>query len=885
MIKRLSFILALAIISATQMAGAGYASDERVAPLTIFAERDGVRISWRPATPADLALDAQPALVMLRAVDDATIAPAIVALDDAASTGNAVDLPVTPVRVLRESRARGQRLVVLALAPRFMRAGEPRSVHSLDLFVPSTSPLTPEQTALASAADAALPVAIPSRPPAFPATSALRVRVSQQGLQVIPAATLGASLIAQPANIRVSRGGTEIPVELFDANGDSQWNVADELRFYAPAPGDRWNLTDTYWITLQVGARLRIQSRAVPAPVSAAPTTALQQGVFRGVAYYDSRYPGGDGDHWFAAALQAEPGVPADSRATMTVTLTTTLPPVSGVVTFNVVAQTEATNARSLTATAGSSPGAPVSWSAAGISTQSLSAPIGAVNGTPAQLTLAATGQWTEVAIDTVRWQRPVSLAFGGQGAIFSGAIGQNAYQLSGAPVNYALYDITDAAAPVRVQPASSSSFADTLAARTYLLAGTGTRFTPTVEAYTGASLPTGAAAIYIAPAELFSALGPLLDLRRAQGYSVALVDVRTIYDGWSYGQVDPRAIRAFLQHAVNTWSPAPQAVTLVGDGTSDPFDYTKRGANNVNLVPPYLAMVDPWLGETACDMCYAQLDGDEPTSDKLPDIWFGRLPVKSAAELHIVVNKIVGYETAPAGGAWRGRMVFLADDQDSGGDFAAQAEASIAAQPSNIAVSRVFFGSDSGQIASASAARSSVLSELSAGAAVVSYFGHAHQQQWAVTALSQQNNWLLHRSDVPGLANGVRLPVVVSLTCLSSAFQWPSFVGATVDETLLLTPGGGAVAVWGPTGLGISYGHDKLQRGFYEALWAPAPPARGVERAVALGALTANGVDTLFSESICCQEAIYTYVLLGDPLTRLRVQTAWATMLPVTLR
>lgn len=885
MIKRLSFIFALAIISVTQMAGAGYASDEHVAPLTILAEGDGVRINWRPAAPADLGLELQPALVTLRAVDGATIAPAIVALDDAAAIGEAVDLPATPVSVLRESRARGQRFVVLALAPHFLHDGEPRSVRSLDLFIPSTSPLTPEQNAPASAAEAVLAAAIPSRPPAFPATPAFRVRVSQQGLQVIPAATLGATLIAQPANIRVSRGGAEIPIELYDANGDSQWNAADELRFFAPAPGDRWNLHDTYWITLQVGSRLRIQSRAAPAPVSAAPTTALQQGVFRGVAYYDSRYPGGDGDHWFAAALQAEPGIPADNRATMTITLTTTLPPVSGVVTFSVVAHTEATSARSLSATAGSSPGAPVSWSAVGVSAPTLSAPIGAANGTPAQLTLAATGQWTEVAVDAVRWQRPVSLSFGGQGAIFSGATGQNAYQLSGAPAVYTLYDITDAAAPVRIQPASSSAFADTLTARTYLLAGTGTRFTPTVEAYSGTSLPTGAAAVYIAPAELFSALGPLLNLRRAQGYSVALVDVRTIYDGWSYGQVNPQAIRAFLQYAVNTWSPAPQAVTLVGDGTSDPFDYTRRGANNVNLIPPYLAMVDPWLGETACDMCYAQLDGDEPTSDKLPDIWFGRLPVKNAAELQSVVNKIVGYETAPAGGAWRGRMLFLADDQDSGGDFAAQAEASIAVQPSQIAVSRVFFGSDSGQIASASAARSIALRELSAGAAVVSYVGHAHQQQWAVTALSEQNNWLLHRSDVPGLANGARLPVVVSLTCLSSAFQWPSFVGATVDETLLLTPGGGAVAVWGPTGLGISYGHDKLQQGFYEALWAPAPPARGVERAVALGALTANGVDTLFSESVCCQEAIYSYVLLGDPLTRLRVQMAWATMLPVTQR
>ena len=55
-------------------------------------------------------------------------------------------------------------------------------------------------------------------------------------------------------------------------------------------------------------------------------------------------------------------------------------------------------------------------------------------------------------------------------------------------------------------------------------------------------------------------------------------------------------------------------AVSLVGDGSSDPFDYPTRGAKNVNLIPPYLAMVDPWLGETACETCYAQLNGEFPT-------------------------------------------------------------------------------------------------------------------------------------------------------------------------------------------------------------------------------------------------------------------------------
>lgn len=60
----------------------------------------------------------------------------------------------------------------------------------------------------------------------------------------------------------------------------------------------------------------------------------------------------------------------------------------------------------------------------------------------------------------------------------------------------------------------------------------------------------------------------------------------------------------------------------LVGDGTSDPHTYLGRG--NANHIPPYLALVDPWLGETACEPCFGQFDGDDPLDDTLPD---GRYP------------------------------------------------------------------------------------------------------------------------------------------------------------------------------------------------------------------------------------------------------------------
>jgi len=884
MITRLALVLTIVIGLLPIVVSSGQARpDDRVAPV-VQPEDGGTRITWRPAPPADLTLPVEPHLVTLRFAEGIAITPRVLALDDAPWAGVTGELPGAPVRVLREARQSGERLVVLALSPVYLRGNEARIVRLLDIHVPVAAPFNHDLVAaLATTGPVVAPASVPPRPPAFPSLPAVRVRVSMAGMQVITAVRLGAVIAGEPDRIRLSRGDVEIPIELRDVDGGGWGGPVDELRFYAPPPGDRWNQSDTYWVTLADGARLRIGSRTVTTATGDVPSTALERGVLRGITYYDSRYPGSDGDHWFAASLDAEPGQPADQRSTMTVPLTTMLPPVSGSATLDVSTSAHTATARSLTATVEGAGDSSVTWSGVVTGTQTLDVPVGSTGVAQVRLVLTALGGFGIVAVDRVTWQRPVQLMFGGNGAVFSGSGGQRAYRFSGAPAGFSLYDITDPAMPVLLQTASSTVFEDAQAARTYLVTGNGTLHAPLVAAYAPVTLPTAADALYIAPAALHTTLTPLLDLRRAQGYRVELVDVESIYDGWSYGQVDPRAIRAFLQHAKRTWS--VQAVTLVGDGSSDPFDYTARGPKNVNLIPPYLAPVDPWLGETACETCYAQLDGDDPTSDRLPDLWLGRLPVKQAAELQDVVAKIVGYETAPPGGAWRAQMIYLADDKDAGGDFVSQAEQGIALQPAGMAIHRVFFGEGPGQIGQASAARAATLAQFSSGAAVVTYFGHAHQQQWAVTALSEPNNWLLHRSDVPLLENGERLPVVLSLTCLSSAFQWPSYIGATIDETLLLKRTGGAVAVWGPTGLGVSYGHDRLQRGFYRALWAAGPPERGGERAVPLGALTEAGMRELFTSSACCQDTIYTFALLGDPLTRLRVMPGWTTVLPLVQR
>jgi hypothetical protein len=261
-----------------------------------------------------------------------------------------------------------------------------------------------------------------------------------------------------------------------------------------------------------------------------------------------------------------------------------------------------------------------------------------------------------------------------------------------------------------------------------------------------------------------------------------------------------------------------------------------------------------------------------------LPDMLIGRLPVKSAEETQQLAAKIVSYETSTDMGAWRSRAVFVADnfidphtgEEDPGGDFARFAEESIALQPAGLAVERLYYDPSPASEGipwrepDAVRAYERTVGLLNSGAGLVLYAGHNNHWKWARTDFAAEPPHLLGLYDPDNLTNNDRLPIVLVMSCLSSAFQKPAVSGTTVDERMVLSPAGG-VASWGSSGLGVSYGHDRLQRGFFAALWDGATPD-------AVGGLTQAGYTELFVNGRCCQSAVRTFILLGDPLTTARV-------------
>lgn len=527
------------------------------------------------------------------------------------------------------------------------------------------------------------------------------------------------------------------------------------------------------------------------------------------------------------------------------------------------------------------------------------------------------------VKLDSIVFVRPVKLIFGQKGAAFSGSASQTTYAWAEAKAlnGYELYDVSEAARPAVLTGAAAGGFTDTQAARSYLLAGETTLFLPTVEKLNSYSVGSqGAHAIYIVPDGAYAdKLQPLLDWRAQQGYTTRVVPVSRIYDTYSYGQIAPEGIRRFLQYAYANWTPQPIAAVLVGDGTWDVRNYAHKSIVPA-LIPPYMHDgIDPWIGEAPCDNCYGQLHGDDPhtgdggTFDT--ELQIGRLPVKSPDELAVLVHKIVGYEsTAGAGAAQEGapahRVLFYADNHrkpkpnvagcqpadgytpDPAGDFAYLSDRLLSEVGPAARTQRVYYdpfppAGEPWREPNTNRLGERLFAAMNAGPDVAVYNGHA--STWHMGATERDSACeepdtggqryrpaVLNLYEETRLNNATQLFVQLSMTCLTSQFAIPADAGTTIDERLLLHPSGGAVAVWGPAGLSVIHGHDLLQRGFFEALFA-AP-----DQTPRVGELLDAGYETVRRAGSGTEDVLRTFLLLGDPLTRLHFNSTSSTFLPV---
>jgi len=360
---------------------------------------------------------------------------------------------------------------------------------------------------------------------------------------------------------------------------------------------------------------------------------------------------------------------------------------------------------------------------------------------------------------------------------------------------------------------------------------------------------PRGADYIIITSEVFEDALRRLVDFREGQGLRVKVVDVQEIYDEFNYGIRNPEAIREFLRYAYENWpGPPPSFVLLAGDGTWDYKDIRGRGGN---FVPPYLVHTVKW-GSTASDHMYSCIIGD----DLIPDILVGRLPAADNVEMRAVVDKIIKYETSPIPGSWRREALFIGG---KGRTFREQSESLIANfVPPQFEASRLYVYSDSPDADPYFGGTQDLIDQIDSGKMLVNFMGHGGGAIWSDASL-------MRFEDVPRLHNDGKMPLVVSLTCFTSAFA--EIHRSCLGEEFLKAEDRGAIGWIGSSTLGWLSNDFYLGQSFLKTFFRDGSTNLGK----LMGETKLDYISKyLRSQGEVAKSIIHGYSLLGDPATEI---------------
>ena len=309
-----------------------------------------------------------------------------------------------------------------------------------------------------------------------------------------------------------------------------------------------------------------------------------------------------------------------------------------------------------------------------------------------------------------------------------------------------------------------------------------------------------------------------LAEKRRQEGLITEVIDLQQIYNEFSGGVVDIRALRDYFKFLYDRAPDEEQMlryVLLFGDGH---YNYRDLGETPefANRVPPF-ETEETWNPETSytTDDYFGLLDdneglwpytrltftGSRESLNERVDLGIGRLTVQTEEEARIVLDKIDHYESANTYASWRSRYLFLADDGPTGlagiqddqdlhtqnTDVVAElleVEAPQIDQKKVYAISyqRVF--RNGWRIPDA---REDILTALNEGVLVVNYSGHGGEE-----GLAQED--LFNIEDARTLENLDHLPIFITATC--SFGRWDLANEQSAAEELLINPNGGAVAM-----------------------------------------------------------------------------------------
>jgi hypothetical protein len=332
---------------------------------------------------------------------------------------------------------------------------------------------------------------------------------------------------------------------------------------------------------------------------------------------------------------------------------------------------------------------------------------------------------------------------------------------------------------------------------------------------------------------------------RACDGMRTLMVPIESVYDEFSYGIKDARAIKQFIGFAYHHWvDPPPRYVLLVGDGTYDP-------RNRMGVSAP-IDFIPVWMGPAAFE--YAAQDGwltAVDGADLLRDVQIGRLPFSSHALVTGAITRLINYENASTGAVWRRRALYAADTNAPPNHFQTYSDTHILTNLLQADVStflRAYFNGTNSAAVLASITNAINGTITNGPVMSVSYFGHGWYNDWALG---------FNTSHVAALNNPGSQPFFTIWTCANGAFANPT--NQSMAERLMERPfNRGASAVLSASALSVNEAARFMADGFFRAFTNGAPRLR-------MGAALDAGILSLYGYSPFSEEMLF-YNLFGDP-------------------
>lgn len=274
----------------------------------------------------------------------------------------------------------------------------------------------------------------------------------------------------------------------------------------------------------------------------------------------------------------------------------------------------------------------------------------------------------------------------------------------------------------------------------------------------------------------------------------IDIVQPKYIYNEFSCGALDVAGIRNFIKMLYKNSSDEHKLkyVLLLGDAS---YDYKN---SDVCLVPTWESFESCVISKSVVTddfyVCLDDNEGDMENYTSTIDVSIARMPVSTAEEATIALNKIESYIAGNSStmNNWRNVVTFMCDDKDA--LFFSTSEnlaKNIKKWGGDVIVDKIYLDAYN-QVATASGQRcpemnEAIINRIERGSLVVNYYGHGGE-------IGLGDERFLTVDNINSLANKPMMPLFVTATCEFSRFD--DHTRTSAGEMLYLNRKGGAIAM-----------------------------------------------------------------------------------------